>query len=332
MAMTIKKIAELAGVAPTTVSLVLRDSKKIGMETKKRVLKIIEETDYYPNQSGKLLKQGKTDAVAVLSSFFQNIFKMEFVNGVERGIFETDYQLRQFYAQPGFEPAKCKEILFSKMADAVIALNMKVEISYLEKMKKLRKPIILVEDVVPDFPGVTFDNARASYLAVEHFVKSGRRRIALSLGREVYRGFTFVEDRLIGYEKAARDFGLDYSELVDVPDYSLESGRALCRWFLETKDKPDALFCASGDMTAAGFLQEALASGVKVPDDIAIMGFDDSIIAQSTSLGLTTVRQPVQEMGRASFELAQALMEEQNTAKWSETKVFEPQIVVRQSG
>jgi DNA-binding LacI/PurR family transcriptional regulator len=327
---TIKEIAKIAGVAPTTVSLVLKDSPKISPETKRHVLRIVEEMEYFPNQSGKLLKQGRTDAVAVLSSYFQNIFKMEFMNGVERAVFGTKFQLRQFYAEPGREQIKCKEILYGKMADAVIALSILTARDFMKRMKAAHKPVVLVEDVIEGYPGVTFDNYGAAYRAVEYLAAAGRRRIAVSLALKAYMGHRFVDERLRGYVAALRDLGLEYSEIIELPEYSVESGASILRRIREKNELPDALFCASGDITAAGFLKEAAAQGVRIPDDIAVMGFDDSIIAQSTTLGLTTIRQPVFEMGKAALELALALIEG-DTESWSKVIVFKPEIVVRSS-
>jgi len=331
MGMTIRKIAELAGVAPTTVSLVLRNSKKISEETRRHVLRIIEETDYFPNQSGKLLKKGRTDAVAVLSSFFQSLFKMDILNGVEQAIFNTRYELRQYYAQPGSEVRRCKEILFGKMADAVILLNYVPDSDFLEKMRRSRHPLVLVEDVAPGFPGVCFDNQKAIEQAMGYLVNKGRRRIALAVGQTTYAGHSFVEDRLKAYLKALKDFDLAYSKIVDIPDYSLESGRLIYRLLRQKGELPDALLCASGDITAAGFLQEALNNGLRFPDDLALIGFDDSIVASTTFLGLTTIRQPVQAMGQAALGLALSLIQNNDPEAWSKLITFPPELVIRQT-
>jgi DNA-binding LacI/PurR family transcriptional regulator len=330
MAATIKQIAKLAGVAPTTVSLVLNGNPRIGEKTREHVLKIAADLDYYPNHSGRLLKQGRTDSVALLSSYFQNIFKMELVGGIEQGIFGTKYQLRQFLSQQGAESEKAKEILFGKMADAVILMSYLPEVSFMEKMRKSGKPVILVEETIPGHPGVEFDNYLAAYRAVEYLAKSGRKRIAISLGLKAYMGHRFVDDRLKGYIAAQRDLDLGYSNIIEMPNYTLEAGREIARE-LSGDRMPDALFCASGDMTAAGFLQETLSHGIRVPDDIAVVGFDDSIIARCTTPGLTTVRQPVQEMGKAALELALALVEETDSDAWERVVRFEPEIVVRQT-
>jgi DNA-binding LacI/PurR family transcriptional regulator len=296
-----------------------------------QVLKIAEELDYYPNHSGKLLKQGKTDAIAVLSSYFQNIYKMEIVNGIEDRSFNTKYQIRQFLSLVGNETAKCKEILFGKMADVVLLLSSLPDREFMEKMRKARKPVVLVEETIQGYAGVAYDNYAATYQAVEYLAKTGRQRIAISLGLKAYMGHRFVDDRLKGYIAALRDLGLSYSQIIDVPDYTLESGRGLFEHF-SGSSVPDAMLCASGDITAAGFLQEALARGVRVPDDIAVVGFDDSIIARATTPGLTTVRQPVHEMGKAATDLAIAILEETDPDAQSRIIEFKPEIVVRQTG
>ena len=331
MAATIKQIAELAGVAPTTVSLVLNGNPRIGEKTRKLVLKIAQDLDYYPNHSGKLLKAGRTDAVAVLSSYFQNIFKMELIGGIEQGIFGSKFQLRQFLCDQGREEEKAKEILFGKMADAVILMSSLPTHSFMDKMRKAKKPVVLVEETLPGHPGVEFNNFLAAYRAVEYLAGKGRRKIAISLGLKAYMGHRFVDERLKGYIAAQRDLNLDYSHIVELPAYTLEAGRGILK-DLPSSDMPDALFCASGDLTAAGFLQAALTKGIRVPDDIAVVGFDDSIIARSTTLGLTTVRQPVQEMGKAALDLAVAILDETDPEAWERTVQFSPEIVIRQTG
>ncbi len=330
MGVTIKQIAKLAGVAPTTVSLVLRDSKKVGQETKRRVLGIIEEMDYYPNHSGKLLKQGRSDAIAVVSSYFQNIFKMEFMGGVERAIRDTGLQLRQLYAESGQEPAKCKEILYGKMADAAMALSAIADPGFLRKMRDARKPLVLVEDVVEGFPGVRFDNYACAYEAVRYLALKGRRRISISLSMKTYMGHCFVDERLRGYIAALRDIGLAYTDIIELPGYNLESGRFMVDRVMGMSSPPDAIFCASGDLTAAAFLKEARISGLRVPDDIAVLGCDDSIIAHTTTLGLSTIKQPAQAMGEAALKLALSLIEGDDEA-WSRVITFPPELIIRES-
>src|ERR1035437_3777047 len=96
MSVTMKQLAAIAGVTPSTISLVMKDSKKVSQKTKEKIRKLMDDMDYYPDQSGRNLKQGKTNTIAVLSSFLHGIFKMEFVNGVESVIIDTPYRLNSF--------------------------------------------------------------------------------------------------------------------------------------------------------------------------------------------------------------------------------------------
>jgi len=331
MAVTIKQIAELAGVGPTTVTLVLNDSPKISAETKSRVLRVIEEMDYVPNHTGKLLKQGRTDAVAVLSSYFQNIFMMEFVDGLERAIVGTSYQLRRFYSEKGKQAEKAREILYGGMADAVVSMSFRPDEALLSKVRKAKQPLVLVEDVVQGHSGITFDNFEAGRMVVDYFVSKGRRRIAIVVGATEYAGHSFSDDRLAGYRAALVPAGLEYEAVIDLPDYNIEDGRAVIHRFLEMNPRPDALFFASGDLTAAGFLQTAKAAGVRIPDDVAVIGFDDSIIARSTTLGLSSVHQPILEMGRAAFELASACIGGEDSDAFTRIITFQPAITERES-
>ena len=331
MAVTIKQIAQMAGVAPTTVSLVLKDSKKVGAATKQRVLKIVEKMDYFPNISGKLLKQGRTDTIAVLSSYFHGIFKMDFMTGVESAVYGSSYRLGQFYAEQGNESLKLKEILLGIMADAVICISIKPDMAILEKLRAAGKHIILVEETATGFPGISFDNYSAARLAVSHLKNSGRKRIALSIAElKSYGSYKFVSERLRGYKSAIKDFNLEYSEIVEIPSYSYDYGRTVLDRLMEKGPLPDAIFFASGDLTAAGFMKEAQIRGIKIPQDIAVIGFDDSIIAQVTTPGLTTIRQPGFEMGKTALKLAVSILENKETDA-SKIIEFKPQLVIRES-
>ena len=333
MSVTMKQIAAIAGVTPTTISLVMRDSRKVSQKTKVKIRKLMEEMDYYPDISGRNLKQGKTNNIAILSTFFHGIFKMEFVNGVESVIIDTPYRLNQFYTGNGEESKKYKEILLGKLADAVITMSIKSDPLLLHKMRDAGKHIVLVEDVIEGFPGVKFDNFRGAYMATEHLIKSGRKKIAFSIAAlKAFSGHQNVDERIKGYKKALKDYGLvfDKNMFVELNHYSIETGRQIFNILKANKCKYDAIFCASGDITAAGFIKEAAANKLKVPDDIAVIGFDDTIIASATTPGLTTIRQPAHQMGQAACKLAISLIENKEGDN-NQIIVFNPELIKRES-
>ncbi len=333
MAVTIKQIAKMSDVAPATVSLVMQDSPKVSKKTKERVLKIIDEMDYYPNNSGRLLKQGRTNNIAVLSSYFHGIFKMELVNGVETAIFNTPYRLSQFYAETGKEPEKCKEILLGKIADAAMVICMNPEPRFMHKMRSSGKHIILIEDTLDGFPGVRFDNYEGAFTAVKYLASTGRKKIGISVSN--LRGHflhSFVSDRMEGYKSALKDAGLSFNKenILVTPTYTYELGIETYRRYKESGIKLDAIFFASGDLCAAAFLKEAQKDGIKIPDDIAIIGFDNSIIAAVTTPGLTTVRQPAGDMGKKACEMAVSLLNGSEQFK-EQIITFKPELIKRES-
>lgn len=333
MAVTITQIAQMAGVGSTTVTLVLKDSPKISPATRDRVLKVIEEMDYVPNHRGKLLRGGKTEAVGLLSSFFQNIFKMELVDGIERAIYGTNYQFQQFYSEDAVLPQKAREILFSQAANCVLAMGTKAEPALLSKLRNARKPLILIEDVTEGHSGVGFDNHAASRLAVEHLLLRGRKRIALVIGETAYRGHHFMDERLSGYLDIMKTLQLPYQRIFDIPVYNVAGGAVILQWFLALPrhERPDALYFASGDLTAAGFMQEAQTQGLKIPDDVAVLGFDDSVVAHTTYPALSSVRQPVSAMGKAAFELGVECMGSESPEPFERLVIFPPEIIQRQT-
>lgn len=333
MSVTIKQIAKMSNVAPATVSLVLQDSPKVSKKTKERVLKIIDEMDYYPNNSGRLLKQGHTNNIAVLSSYFHGIFKMELVNGVESAIFNTHYRLSQFYAETGKEPEKCKEILLGKMADVAMVICMNPEPRFMQKMRASGKHIILVEDTLNGFPGVRFDNYEGAFMAVKYLASTGRKKIGISVSNpQKNLSHSFVDDRMEGYKTALKEAGLPFcrENILVTPTYTYEVGIETYRRYKESGVKLDAIFFASGDLCAAAFLKEAQKDGIIIPDDIAIVGFDNSIIAAVTSPGLTTIRQPAGDMGKKACEMAVSLLSGSDQFK-DQIITFKPELIKRES-
>jgi DNA-binding LacI/PurR family transcriptional regulator len=333
MSVTMKQLAAIAGVTATTISLVLKDSPKVGQKTKDRIKKLMDKMDYYPDISGRNLKQGKTNTIAVLSSFFHGIFKMEFVNGVESVIINTPYRLNQFYTKTSGQEGKYKEILYGKLADAVISLSLNPEPAFLRKMNASQKHIVLVEDTAIGFPGVMFDNFTGAYTATEYLIKNGRKKIAFSIADLKLFGMHHnTRERVRGYKKALKDYGMEFNKnlFVEIERYDMETGRQIYTRLKSNRAKYDAVFCASGDLTAAGFLKEAFINKTKVPEDVAVIGYDDSIIASATSPGLTTIRQPAFQMGQAACQLAISLIEQKNVDN-NRIITFNPELIKRES-
>lgn len=192
-------------------------------------------------------------------------------------------------------------------------------------------PFILVDNEVPGASTVTSDNVKGGYLAGQHLIKQGRRSLALIFGGPRARNDYNAEQRTRGFENALREAGvvLAPANIVDAPDYSRKDGADVVPKLLRPGNKIDGLFCAAGDACAIGFLGEARKEGVKIPEQIAVVGYDDSPLAGICEPPLTTIRQPIEIMAQEAVRLATA--ERATILKKPARLLLEPKLVVRSS-
>jgi LacI family transcriptional regulator len=333
MNITIKDVAKKVGVTPTTVSMVLKNDPRISDITKAKVLEAVKELNYYPNYIGQSLVRGKTDTIAVVSNLFFAWFKMDLMNGIGRSVFETKYKMNQYFTRENFENETLKEILYGRRADAVINISFRPDRHVLEEFTKACRPIVLIEDVVEGFAGIKVDNFKGAYMATEHFLKKGRKNIGILTGRLAEgKGGLNVIERIEGYKSALDDNNVDLRKrfMVETVCYTFEEGKDAFDYFMENKKGIDAIFCAAGDITAMGILKRAHERGIKIPDDVAVIGYDDVVMSSVVSPSLTTVKQPVFEMGQTAVKMIVDQMEKEGKAS-CEVVTFQPELVVRES-
>lgn len=330
MRVTIKDIAKKVGVTPATVSMVINNSPKISQETKEKVLKAIREMNYHPNYIGRSLVKGETNNIAVVASFFASLFALESVRGIEMNLRKTPYNLI-LYSTKGMDENEedlLRRILYERRADGVIIISLKAKKELMEEFRKENVAAVFIEELVEDFPTVKFNNIKAAYIATEHLIKNKRKNIGLIVGN---KGLN-AEERLRGYKEALSHYNIDFDKdkVVEVVDYSFEDGEKALNILMEKNKKIDAVFCAAGDITAIGFMDAAKEKGIIIPDDIAIIGFDDIYLANLTTPGLTTIRQPITKMGMQAFDL---LLDVIKGKEEDGKKIisFEPELIIRES-
>jgi len=330
MRVTIKDIAKKVGVTPATVSMVINNSPKISQETKEKVLKAIREMNYHPNYIGRSLVKGETNNIAVVASFFASLFALESVRGIEINLRKTPYNLI-LYSTKGMDENEedlLRRILYERRADGVIIISLKAKKELMEEFRKENVAAVFIEEIVEDFPTVKFNNIKAAYIATEHLIKNKRKNIGLIVGN---KGLN-AEERLRGYKEALSHYNIDFDKdkVVEVVDYSFEDGEKALNILMEKNKKIDAVFCAAGDITAIGFMDAAKEKGIIIPDDIAIIGFDDIYLANLTTPGLTTIRQPITKMGMQAFDL---LLDVIKGKEEDGKKIisFEPELIIRES-
>lgn len=331
---TITDVAKRAGVSHTTVSWVIHDDPRISRATKDKVLTAIQELDYHPNLFARSLVSGKSGVIAVFASFFSTIFELEIMQGIERCLKTRDIRstIQQYStrASKARKESLLREILHGRRADAVICLSMKPDPELIEGFHRANVPLLLIEENAPGATSLRTENRKGARLAVEHLVARGRTRIALvgdSPTREEF-GLSAAE-RFAGYREALQAAGLpcDDALIAEIPAFNMEGGREAFRQLLARGARPDAVFSSGGDLVALGVIAEARAEGMRVPEDLAVVGFDDSFVATLGAPQLTTIRQPLQEMGERAILLALDAI----AGHPVEGHVFDPVLVVRES-
>ena len=333
MAVTIKDVAKAVGVTPTTVSMVVRGDKRISAATTERVKKVIKEMNYRPNYIGRSLVKGRKNVIAIASGFFSNMFTVEIMRGIESKLIPTNYRVNQ-YATRGVrekEDEMFREILYGARPEALICISLKPSAEIIAEFNKEGMPVISVEESAEGISTVKVDNEKGAFIAVDYLVKKGRTQIGLVLGKLVGDiGGANANERLKGYKDALNMHGISYNpeRVMEVADYSFEEGIESVNRLYRRDAKFDAIFCAAGDMSAAGIIRRAQEKGIKVPEDLSIIGYDDMVVASIVSPALTTINQPVFEMGRASIDLAMDIINKKETDK---TVTFQPTLVVRAS-
>lgn len=333
MSITIKDVAKKVGVTPTTVSMVMRDDPRISKETKDKVLQAVKELNYYPNYIGQSLVKGKTNTIAVVSNLFFAWFKMDILNGIGRSIFESSYKMNQYSTRDEIGEETLKDILYGKRADGIITISLRPTTTILNEFKRLKRPIVLIEDTVEGFAGVKVDNFKGAYMATDYLIKKGRKKIGILTGEVAQgRGGMNVLERIDGYKKALKDNDIDIRKkiMLETVCYTFDEGKKIFDKFIENKKGIDAIFCAAGDIAAMGLMKRAQELGVKVPDDVAIVGYDDIVISSLVNPSLTTVRQPIFEMGKTAVKMLINQMES-SLNYVDEVVIFQPELVIRES-
>lgn len=309
---TLDAVAARAGVGRGTVSRVVNGSPQVSPEARAAVQQAIAELGYVPNRAARALVTRRTDSVALVVSesgdrIFTEPFFAAIVRGISSALLQTPMQLWLAMAQSAVERERVEHHLTNQHVDGVLLLS-------LHDADPL--PGLLEERGLPSVLGgrparmlrpgarpawfVDVDNVGGARQAVQYLAGRGRRRIATIAGpQDMGAGLA----RLTGYTDAitATLGGVD-TDLVAYGDFSEESGAAAMRRLLEVRPDVDAVFVAS-DLMAFGALRALREAGRRVPDDVAVVGFDDAPIARQADPPLTTVFQPVEEMGRQMARL-----------------------------
>ncbi|GIM28527.1 catabolite control protein A [Clostridium polyendosporum] len=330
MKITINEIAEMAGVSKATVSRVLNQSKPVSDEIRDKVIKVIEETGFNPNSIARSLVIKKTYLIGIVIPEIANPYFSQLVRGIEDEANARDYNIVICNADNEFQKEnKSLQVLKNKQVDGIVFLTSHLLEEHNLFFKTNSIPTVIIGTNSKEFniPFVDIDNFTAAYDVVRYVVSLGHSSIGLIRGPLTYQNVSFF--RLEGYKKALQDHGFPFEEhLVKSGDYKFESGYAAMEEFLKQDSKPTVIFAMNDEM-AIGAMSCAIDSGLSVPEDISIIGFDDISLASMVRPMLTTVNQPVYEMGLESIKILINMI--QCPDKKVENVIFPHKIIERQS-
>lgn len=301
---SIKDVARSVGVSTATVSRALRGLPRVSDETRSRVLRAAAELDYVASPSAAGLASGQTRAVGVVVPFVTRWFYSSVVQGAEQLLKEAGYDLLLYNlaGNPDARDRVFRGHLLRKRVDAVLVLSLTPTDAEVAALAKLNRPVAVVGATVPGWSSVRIDDLATARIAMSHLVGLGHRRIAYIGGSlEDQLDFAAPLDRLNGFRAVMREAGLAVEQRWEtVSDFTVRGGLAAMRLLLETDPRPTAVFAASDEM-AIGAVHAVREAGLRVPEDVSVVGIDDHEMAEF--FGLTTVAQPVHEQGQLAAQL-----------------------------
>lgn len=298
MASTIKDVAKRAGVGIATVSRVINDSPNVLPETRERVLAVIDELEYRPNQAARQLVTARSNAIAVVVPFFTRPFFIEVLRGIESVIAPSEYQLIIFNVEtPQQRRHYFATLPFLGRTDGIIIVSVPVDVSDAQRLQATHVPTVLIDTSSPLLPSLAVDNVAGGKMAVDHLISKGHERIAYVCGsQDAALGFTSNRDRQRGYEQALREADLKINEnYIKIGEERRVWGYQATIELLALPTPPTAIFTATDDL-AFGVIDAIKESGLTIGKDVAVVGYDDLEVAHY--VGLTTIHQPMEGMGK----------------------------------
>lgn len=296
---TIKEVAERAGVAISTVSRVLNDLDRVSCETRDKVQKAAEELGFVKNSLAASLKTGNTRMIVVIVPDIINDYYTSVIQGVEeiastRGYYTLIFATNEL-------PQKEKDMFkgnFGKIIDGAVLIPAQTDMSF---YKRVKKPIVIVDRCVEEsnLPAIVVDNCKGAYLATEELLIAGHKDIAIIIGPEE---FNIGRERLQGFYGALRDYGVKpQSRYTMRSTWYQSSGYEQTVKLMKMEEPPTAIF-ATNNLLCLGCIEALTDLNIKIGKDISLIGFDDTLLAKEIEPGISVIKRATTEMGRLAAE------------------------------
>ncbi|AFZ66785.1 LacI family DNA-binding transcriptional regulator [Deinococcus peraridilitoris] len=329
---TLSDLARMAGVSAMTVSRVLNNRPGVGEETRQRVLKLLSGSGYTPNVSARSLAGNRTGGRTQVLGMVVPDLSTQYIAEIARGAGEAAVKHRYdviLYTSTNVKNAYERIHAMTRgIVDGLLMVLPQVSEEYTELLGRTRLPVVIIDHRggIAETPAVTVDNYTGARLAVDHLVGLGHRRIGFITGRMDTRA---SQERLRGYREGLLVHGLTVDEaLVRPADFLRPSGFRAAGELLELNEPPSAIF-VSNDVMAFGAMDAIKDHGLRIPDDISVIGFDDIPMSAQVHPPLTTVRQPLYEMGAAATTMLITLLTDVSLS--TERPELSTELIVRAS-
>lgn len=335
-AITIKDIARELGLSVSTVSKALSDSYEISDKTKKLVIEYAEKNNYRANPIAKSLRQGHSKSIGIIVSTIENNFFSQVINGIESIAYDKGYNviITQTHESYEREVLNLKHLTFRSVDGILISLSTETQdVAHLRAIHERGLPIVFFDRISNeiDTHKVIADNFAGAYEGTQHLLNLGHKRIAHITSSP---NISITKERLAGYQKALEDNGISTNEAYI--KYCMHGGKDLheiegaLNELLELKDKPDAIFTASDRITTTT-LQLLHKLKIRIPGEIALVGFTNTQLADVLNPSLSSIYQPGFEIGKKAVEMLISIIESKRPVTEFETTVLPTQLFVRGS-
>jgi len=330
---TIKDIANVLGLTPSAVSKALNDHPRISVKTKTAVQQVAKNLNYQPNYLASALRKGKSNLVGVIIPRASSHFFSSVVENIEAVLNKQGYNVIMTQSNESYEK-ECRNIdtLIQTQVDGIIAsmANETIKLDYYKKIKSKGIPLVLFDrgedELEVDYVGI--DDYKTSHLIVDHLVDKNCKRIAHIAG---FKHKRIYKNRLIGFKDALAKHNLPVDEdLIIESNLRIEDGREIMKQLLDAPNRPDAIY-AAGDYAALGALQVLLEENIKVPEDIALVGFSNEPFTSLTNPSISTINQHSEKMGQIAAEALLNRLERGKDKDVIKTVNLKPELIIRAS-
>jgi LacI family transcriptional regulator len=304
MTLTLEEIAKLAGVSRSTVSRVINDQPNVKEDVRDHVWQVVREQNYHPNNAARALVRRRTQIIGLvipqaIKAIFSDPYFPVLIQGISAACVERQYQLMLSLITSQMSDAYRRIIRGGHLDGVIVASAFTDDDVFINRLVSDGFPFVLIgrQPQRPDITSVDADNVHGAAMAVQHLARQGYTRIATITGPLT---MTAGIDRRDGFLSGLRTAGMTLQDGFMVEgDFTEQGGYEAMQRLLSLEERPQAVFAAS-DMIAVGAMKAARAAGLRVPEDVALVGFDDIPLASAVEPPLTTIRQPIEQLGHTA--------------------------------